>query len=723
MSSPRTASKPRRRLTRSAALAIALGLFAACGPAPEPDVPTGGAPTPTVSATLTSAPTSPMPPDAPPTSSAPVFDPVPIGMTVEGVTKVCDDHLKAAEALLNDIKALKGAPADKLTFEATFGRFDRMVLELNNAGEFPYLMGVAHPDAAVREAAKKCEPKSEKFTTAMWLDPDLAAVLKAYAAKGEKLEGEKARLVHDVLRDFRRNGLDLPPEKQARLREINEAITKNGQMFISNIGASNETLEVDPKALEGLPPEYIAKHPPNDKGKVVLTTDYPDFFPFMTYARDRKTALKLFVLFQNRGGKKNVELLELILKLRSEKAKLLGYQHWADYATEPRMAKDAKTVRDFLDKVGSALKDVAKAEYIELVKEHVRLGGRQNDKLPPSDRYYLEDRVREAKFKFNSQELSNYFEIGAVKEGLMSITAKMYGVEYREVPANAWHPDVTAYEVWSGKEMIAKFYLDLYSRPDKYKHAAMFTVRTGARLPDGTYQKPVAALECNFPKPGAQPALMSHDDVVTFFHEFGHVLHHVLTKSQLASFSGTATARDFVEAPSQMFEEWAWSREVLDLFAKHHKTGAKIPDDLFEAMQRARTFGRALSTQRQLFLAKLDQEYHTRAVPFSTTKVLEEVQNATDSFQFVRGTHFQSSFGHLIGYDAGYYGYQWALALSRDVLTRFRKEGLLNSATAAAWRNEVLSKGGGIDETLLITRFLGREPSHDAYIAYLKGGL
>ncbi|MCK6593463.1 MAG: M3 family metallopeptidase, partial [Polyangiaceae bacterium] len=339
MSSPRTASKPRRRLTRSAALAIALGLFAACGPAPEPDVPIGGAPTPTVSATLTSAPTSPMPPDAPPTSSAPVFDPVPIGMTVEGVTKVCDDHLKAAEALLNDIKALKGAPADKLTFEATFGRFDRMVLELNNAGEFPYLMGVAHPDAAVREAAKKCEPKSEKFTTAMWLDPDLAAVLKAYAAKGEKLEGEKARLVHDVLRDFRRNGLDLPPEKQARLREINEAITKNGQMFISNIGASNETLEVDPKALEGLPPEYIAKHPPNDKGKVVLTTDYPDFFPFMTYARDRKTALKLFVLFQNRGGKKNVELLELILKLRSEKAKLLGYQHWADYATEPRMAK------------------------------------------------------------------------------------------------------------------------------------------------------------------------------------------------------------------------------------------------------------------------------------------------------------------------------------------------------------------------------------------------
>jgi thimet oligopeptidase len=709
---------------RIAALAIALGLFAACGPAPEPDVPTGGAPTPTVSTTLKPTPTSTaaMPSDAPPSSSAPAFDPVPIGMTAAGVTRVCDDHIKAAETLLNEIKSLKGAPADKLTFDATFGRFDRLVLELNNAGEFPYLMGVAHPDAAVRDAAKKCEPKSEKFTTAMWLDADLAGVLKAYAAKGEKLDGERARLVHDVLRDFRRNGLDLPPEKQARLREINEAITTNGQNFISNIGASKETLEVDPKALDGLPPEYVAKHPPNDKGKVVLTTDYPDFFPFVTYARDRKTALNLFVLFQNRGGKKNVEILELILKLRSEKAKLLGYQHWADYATEPRMAKNAKTVRTFLDKVRDALKDVAKVEYTELMKEHVRLGGRQGDKLPPSDRYYLEDRVRAAKFKFNSQELSNYFEIGAVKAGLMSITAKMYGIEYREVPANAWHPDVTAYEVWSGKEMIAKFYLDLYSRPDKYKHAAMFGVRTAARLPDGTYQKPIAALECNFPKPGAQAALMSHEDVVTFFHEFGHVLHHVLTKGELASFSGTATARDFVEAPSQMFEEWAWSREVLDLFAKHHKTGEKIPDDLFEAMQRSRTFGRALATQRQLFLATLDLEYHSRQVPFNTTRVLEEVQNATDQFQFVKGTHFQSSFSHLIGYDAGYYGYQWALALSRDILTRFKKEGLLNPTTAAAWRNEVLSKGGGTDEASLITRFLGREPSHDAYIAYLKGG-
>jgi thimet oligopeptidase len=203
--------------------------------------------------------------------------------------------------------------------------------------------------------------------------------------------------------------------------------------------------------------------------------------------------------------------------------------------------------------------------------------------------------------------------------------------------------------------------------------------------------------------------------------EFGHVLHHLLTKSALATYAGTNTVRDFVEAPSQMFEEWPWSREVLDLFARHYKTHATIPEELFKAMHAARGFGRALDTQRQIFLATLDQELHTRPPGFDSTRVVEEVEEATDSFSYVKGTHFQSSFGHLISYDAGYYSYQWALALSRDVLTRFRKEGLLNPAVATAWRDQVLAKGGGEDERALVKAFLGREPNNEAYFAYLRG--
>jgi thimet oligopeptidase len=703
---------------RSIAGLCASMLLVACGPAPV-----AVAPTPTSTVAVTPVPTAePSASSTAMTPEAPAeFDPVSLGMTVDGVKKLCDDHLALAQKLLDQLKGLKGAAADKLTYDSTLGVFDDIVLELNAASEFPYLMGVAHPDGNVREAAKSCEPKTDKFMTNLWLDAEVAAVLKAYAAKGEKLEGERARLLSDTLRDFRRNGLDLAPDKQERLKELNEQITARGQDFTSNIASSTGFIVVKGQQLEGLPPEYVASHPPDAEGNIKITTDYPDYYPFITYAKDRKAALKLYVEFTNRGGDKNVKLLETLLRLRDEKAELLGYKTWADYAIEPRMAKTPDNVRKFLTRVRNALKDPAKKELAEFEKKNVELGAKKGDKLLPPDRYYLEDRIRESKYKLSSKELAEYFEVRAVTKGLLDITSKMYDLTLKEVPAAAWHADVTAYEVWSKGHRIGKFYLDLYSRPDKYKHAAMFNVRTAKRMKDGTYRTPMAALVCNFPKPGAQPALMQHDEVVTFFHEFGHVLHHLLTQSELATFSGTATVRDFVEAPSQMFEEWAWSREVLDLFAVHHKTKEKLPEALFSAMVASRSFGRALATQRQLFLAMLDLEYHSRKPPLDTTKVLKEVQNAFDAFPYVESTHFQSSFGHLVGYEAGYYGYQWALSLSRDVLTRFRKEGLMNQPTAQAWRDNVLSRGGGADERSMIAKFLGREPNEDAYIGYLKG--
>jgi thimet oligopeptidase len=701
------------KLRRPIATLSLIGL-AACGPA-TPDL--------TPAAPLAAAPLASSGPVV--EGKEPAFvedDPVKAGLTVDGERRICDDHLKAATALVERIKALKGTPPAALTYEATLGRFDRMVLETMEAGQMPYLMAVAHADPAVREAAKLCEPKVERFTTSLYLDADLAAVLDDYASRNEPLQGERKRLLADVVRDFRRNGQALPQDKRVTLRRLNEEITKLGQDFEANIASASGRIEVHRQQLAGLPAEYTARHQPGQNGKIEITTDYPDYFPFVTYAQDRRAALELYVAFTNRGGEENVQLLERLLKVRREKANLLGYATWADYAIETRMARTPKTVRDFLAEVRDAVKEPAKAEYAELMRVHTAMGGKRDDKLPPSDRYFLEDRVRSAKYNLDSKALHAYFEVGAVTKGLLAIASRMYGLELRPVAAETWHPDVTAYEVVGpDKQRIGRFYLDLYAREGKYKHAAMFPLRTPARLPDGRYLAPIAALECNFPKPGREPALMSHEDVVTFFHEFGHVLHHLLTRSELATYAGTNTVRDFVEAPSQMFEEWPWSREVLDTFARHYQTGAPIPDALFKAMKAARGFGRALDTQRQVFLAILDQELHTRAPGFDSTQVVEEVQEATDSFAYVKGTHFQSSFGHLIGYDAGYYSYQWALALSRDVLTRFKKEGLLNPATAAAWRDEVLSKGGGTDERSMVKAFLGREPSNDAYFAYLRG--
>ncbi len=708
-------------MRRSVALFLTLGLSlsaAACSSRPPA--------TPTTTSAMTT--TTAQAPQVTMTSSA-NFDPVATGTSPDGVRRICDDHLANARAILGEIRGRAGTAPSALTYETTIGRFDDAIAEISDAQQFPSLMAVAHPDKAVRDAAKECEPKVEQVTTALYLDAQIASVLKAYAAQDAKLEGERARLLKDTLRDFRRNGIELTPEKQEKLRALNKEITELGQTYGTNIAGSTGKMHVRPFQLDGLPKEYVANHPV-ENGKVVVTTDYPDFFPFVTYAKDRKAALDLYVLFTNRGGDANVKLLERIIALRSEKAKLLGYATWADYQIEPRMAKTSGAVREFLDSVRDSVKAPARAEFAEFVREHVALGGKATDALPPSDRYFLEDRLRNKKYKFDSKELAQYFEVGNVTKGLLDVTASMYGLEYKQVAANAWHADVSAYEVYSEGKLIGKFYLDLYPRADKFKHAAMFPIRTAKRLPGtiptqpGDYQLPMAVLECNFPKPtGAAdaPALMEHGEVVTFFHEFGHVLHHILTRSELASYSGTSTVQDFVEAPSQMFEEWAWDRDVLDRFARHHATGAKIPDALFNAMRASRSFGRALGTQRQIFLASLDLEYHAREPGFDTTKVLEEVQKANDPFGYVDGTHFQSSFGHLVGYDAGYYSYQWALSLSRDVLTRFKREGMLNKETAKAWRDDVLAKGGGEDEQAMVTHFLGREPNAEAYVQFLKG--
>lgn len=709
---------------------LGLVLAASCG---------GNAPAPTAPASATAPPVATVPTQAPAPVALAAFDidPVAVGLGRQtpgpgsaadtelaraAILRLCDESTARATATLDEVRALDAASDDALTWEATMAKLDRVKLAFRNAGDFPALMAVSHPDEAVRGRAKLCEPKIEALETTMWMDPKLARVVKRYAARKEPLGTTHARFLEHTLRDFRRNGLELDDRGQRRVRAINEELTKLGLDFDSNLAASHLTLEATPAELDGLPKEWLVSHPVNASGKVVITTDYPDYFPVLTYAKDRKLALALFKEFENRAADANVTVIERILALRSEKAKLLGYATWADYVLEPRMAKSPKAVATFLESLKSHLAKKGEGELAEFKSAHVKLGGKATDDIPPSDRLYLEDQVRKAKYGLDSKEVSKYFEVRRVKDGLLAITARMFGLHFAPAPdAPTWHPDVEAVDVSdaSGKP-IGRFYFDLYPRDGKYKHAAVFGIRDTTKLADGSRLLPIAAIECNFPKPGgAAPALMSHQDAVTFFHEFGHVIHHLLSESELSSFAGTSVARDFVESPSQMLEEWAWQKETLALFARHHDTNAPLPAPLHAAMLRSRGFGRAIATQRQLYLSALDQAYHTRPVPFDTTKVLAEIHDAYTPFKFVEGTHFQASFGHLIGYDAGYYGYQWALSIAQDLFTRFKKEGLLNPKTAAAYRANILAPGNGDDAAKLVARFLGREPSDASYKAFL----
>jgi thimet oligopeptidase len=723
-------------LLRGSSVLVLVMLAGACGPdAPPPATPpASAAPPPAAPAT---APVASAPRPAAAVPAALDIDPVAIalGRTTAGpgtaddvakaragVVRLCDDSIARANVILDEVRAMDKQPDSALTWDTTVGGLDRAKIAIRNAGDFPGLMAVAHPDETVREQAKGCEPKLDKLETGLWLDPAIARVVKRYAAKKETLSVPRARLLAHTLRDFRRNGLELDAKGQARAREINEELTKLGQDFDTNLAASHLYVDATPAQLDGLPKEWLASHKPQPDGKVRVSTDYPDYFPVITYAKDRKLALDLFKQFDNRAADKNLAVLDKILLLRAEKAKLLGYATWADYVIEPRMAKDAKTVAAFLEGLRKHVAKKGDAEMNEFRALHVKLGGKATDPIPPSDRLYLEDQLRKSKYGLDSKEVSQYFEVRKVKEGLLTITSKMFGIKFRPAPdAPTWHPDVEPMDVTDkdGK-VLGRFFFDLYPRDGKYKHAAVFSIRDTVKMPDGSRLVPMAAIECNFPKPGAGgPALMSHQDAVTFFHEFGHVIHHVLSESELSSFAGTSVARDFVESPSQMLEEWAWSKETLDLFAVHHETGKPLPPALHAAMLRSRGFGRALATQRQLFLAALDQTYHTRQPPLDTTKVLQETNDAYTPFKFVEGTHFQASFGHLIGYDAGYYGYQWALSIAQDLFTRFKKEGLLNPKTAADYRAAILAMGGSDDETKMVAKFLGRPPSDAAYKAFL----
>lgn len=718
-------------LFRSSCFVVAAFLGLACGGAePQPS-----SPAPSSTASETSA--TKVVKTAAPMAAALDIDPVVLALgrsnggtgapesdklAREGVVRLCDASLARAAALLDEIRAMAAKPDVALTWDATLGRLDRARLAMRNAGDFPALMAVAHPDETVREQAKTCEPKVEKLDTSLWLDASLGGVIKRYAAKKEPLDGPRARLLSHVLRDFRRNGLELDDKGRARVRAINEELTKLSQDFDTNLAASHLYVDASPADLEGLPKEWLASHKPEADGKVRISTDYPDYFPVVTYAKNRKLALELYRQFDNRAADTNIAVLDKILLLRAEKAKLLGYGTWADYMLEPRMAKETKTVSAFLEGLRTHVAKKGNAEMAEFRALHVKLGGKATDAIPPSDRLYLEDQLRKSKYGLDSKEVSQYFEVRNVKTGLLTISSKLFGIKFRPAPdLPTWHSDVEAMEITGlDDKVIGRFYFDLYPREGKYKHAAVFSIRDTARMENGSRLIPIAAIECNFPKPGSGgPALMSHHDAVTFFHEFGHVLHHLLSESELSSFAGTTVARDFVESPSQMLEEWAWAKETLDLFAVHHETKKPMPKALHAAMLRSRGFGRGLATQRQLFLSALDQAYHTRPPPLDTTKILQELNDAYTPFKFVEGTHFQASFGHLMGYDAGYYGYQWALSIAQDLFTRFKKEGLMNTKTAADYRAAILRMGGSDEESNLVAHFLGRPPNDAAYKAFL----
>jgi thimet oligopeptidase len=649
-----------------------------------------------------------------------------IPSTPEELTARVEQAFANADVEITEIIAV---PDNQRTFENTIGALDDMMARLDDASNMAVFMSYVHPDAAIREAAQGGKQLWSDWSIDFATNLDLYNAVKAYADTNPQLTDEQARMVKHTMRDYRRSGMSLSPEDRVTLTDIQKEIGTLSIEFDANIRNDETVIPLTLEELEGVPQRVIDSLV-EVNGVYLATLDYPTFSPIMDYCSVPATRQKVRWLYSRRAGRKNVDILEKIIKLRDEASDLLGYATTADFETEIRMAKNSATVAEFYEMLQPVVRKKAEKDWVELVAAKCEDLGDPEAEFNPWDFSYYYEKIKNKKYAVDSQKVQEYLPLENVMNGLFEITQNLYGIEYREVTEQAdkrgtplWHEDVRLFEVWdtnTGKQ-LGEFYIDLHPRDNKYSHAAQWGLVQHKIWSDGTERLPVAALVCNFTKPTAdKPSLMTHDETETFFHEFGHCLHTILSETELASFAGTSVERDFVEAPSQMFEEWVWAPETLKLFARHYETGEPMPDELIEGMIAAKNLQSGMKTEGQIFLGKIDQAYHTdEDGECDTTQVAYDIYDDTRMYNHTPGTWFQGSFGHLTGYQAGYYGYMWSLVYAQDMFQRFKELGMLNPEAGAYYREKILSKGGTQDSLDLIRDYLGREPSMDAFLESL----
>jgi thimet oligopeptidase len=639
-------------------------------------------------------------------------------------TQECLAGLERARALR---PAIIGSSAR--TIEGTLVPYNELLMAASASNALAGLMSEVHPDEAVRDAARECEQEVSRFYSDLALDREMYDALAAIDVS--RADPETKRFVEHTLRDYRRAGVDKSPEIRERLKQIDEELTRLGQQFSKNISEDVRHIEVKDKAqLAGLPQDFIASHPADESGMIRISTDYPDYNPFMTYAANDELRRELYIKFRSRGDQQNEGVLQDILKLRGEKSSLLGFANWADYITADKMIQSGERASEFIEKVWKLAAPRAEQDYAELLRQ-LRTIDPKASEVNDWQKVYLEHLVKIERYEVDASEVRQYFPYDRVLAGLLEITAEIFDLAYVAVEKTddpgfspgtgvnaAWHGRVLVYDVMRAGTKLGRIYLDMHPRDGKYKHAAQFPLKDGVR----GVQLPEGVLVCNFPEPsGSGQALMEHDDVVTMFHEFGHLMHHVLGGHQRwITQSGVATEWDFVEAPSQMFEEWAWRHDTLARFARHHETGEVIPESLVEKMRRADKFGLGTATVQQIFYAAISLGFHrTNPEGLDQLGEVQRLQKRYTPFKYVPGTRFHASFGHLVGYSAMYYTYQWSLVIAKDLLTPFEAKGLMAKDVTHAYRDKVLAAGGTRDAAELVRDFLGRDYDFAAYERFL----
>lgn len=582
------------------------------------------------------------------------------------------------------------------------------------------------PHKEIRDAANTVLTAMSQKLVDIEYDRDLFIALCEYYEgnfRDEKksLRKEDIKLLEETLREYRRMGFDLPTEKQKRIKVLLKKVSKLSIAFRQNINDYQDYILCTKQELAGLSERFISSLPLHTDGRYIVSLQYPHIFPFMAEAESRKKREELARKNLKKGGQKNLKIIEELVELRHEIASILGYKHHADFRLETRMAKNAATVDLFQGSLLKILAPQAKKDMGELRTYATTMG---ISKIEHYDISYVATQLKKKLYDVDPETVRGYFPLDHVRTELFALYEKLFSIIITEFPVKLWHKDVKAYQVHDkGGDLIGYFAMDLFPREGKYGHAAMFDIVVPHEEGCGSeqYIAPFSGMVCNFPAPSKKvPSLLSLSDIETLFHEFGHCLHMTLSRARLESQAGANVAWDFVETPSQIMENWVWDTEVMSRLSRHYITGKKIPHDMIDRLIQGKTFQSAYFYTRQIIQGKIDLDIHTGKV-----KDARQAYRKMNKLYFnielpEKDTLFPAGFGHLVGYDAGYYSYLWALVYACDAFADFKKKGnknvMTNTEQGMKWRHEVLEKGSSEDEMKLITNFLGRKPNDKAFL-------
>ncbi len=648
------------------------------------------------------------------TGTAPVppgRSPIPL-LDVASIKQRCDAELVSARKTVASLERQRSAPGTVLA------GLNRLSLQIAAFSNHVYLMANVAVDKPTRDAAEACVAKWTPLSTEIYQSQALFQRVKATQPR----DAIDRSYRQDLLDSFEATGASLPPAKRARAKAIEDELGLLGLAYQKAVNEDPTTVTLTVAEAAGLPEAWLAARKRDAEGRLVLGLDYPTVVPFLQSANSEDARRKVWTVFQSQGGRANIDRLDQALKLRQELARLHGQPDYASHALKRRMAGDPKSVLDFLARVRSAVVELEKREIAELRAEKAALLGQPLDQVTVQrwDTSYLQERLKRARYSIDQEKLRDYFPTQPSVQFAITLAERLYGIEFVRVPVAAWHPDVQVYDVYdrgaNGQRagFIGGVYLDLFPREGKYNHAAAFPVMPGSTL---SGQKPVSVLVTNF-----NPKGLDHDELETLLHEFGHVLHGVLSDTRYADQSGTSVKRDFVEAPSQMFEEWARRPETLAVLAEICKECPRLSPEQLKQLDAARTFGRGLRYSRQWQYAAYDMQLHT-ASPTGAPQALPTWVALEKSMPlgYVEGTLFPANFGHLLGgYAAGYYGYMWSEVMALDMLSAFGGK-LMDPAVGRRYRELILSRGGEVPPQDMVKAFLGRAPSPDAFFKEITG--